>query len=119
MVSFRVARTTLVREPSISVALVVLVVAPMRVHLVFFIHITSDNVTNVMALAFGVLIVLLVMPGLLWIVANMNHMAMMDHVTQMPHWPRLTSLGGAPRPRVRIVSGMRRVSHVTSPFVLF
>lgn len=87
-VSFFVARTTLVWEPSIPVALAVLAVAQMGIHLVFFIHITTgpDNVNNVMALAFGVLIVLLVIVGSLWIMANMNHnMTTMDPVMQMQH----------------------------------
>jgi len=46
----------------------------MGVHLVFFLHITSgpDNTNNVLALAFGVLIVLLIMSGTLWIMANLN-----------------------------------------------
>jgi cytochrome o ubiquinol oxidase operon protein cyoD len=41
----------------------------MGVHLVFFLHITSgpDNTNNVLALAFGVLIVFLVMIGTIWI----------------------------------------------------
>jgi cytochrome o ubiquinol oxidase operon protein cyoD len=47
------------------------------VHLVFFLHITSgpDNTNNVLALAFGVLIVVLIMAGTLWIMANLNTMA--------------------------------------------
>ncbi len=55
IVSFFVARTTLVWQPSIPVALAVLAIAQMGVHLVFFLHITTgpDNVNNVMALAFG------------------------------------------------------------------
>jgi len=88
IVSFLVARTTLVWEPSIPVALAVLAVAQMGIHLVFFIHITSgpDNVNNVMALAFGVLIVLLVIVGSLWIMANMNgNMAAMNQVMQVQH----------------------------------
>jgi len=46
----------------------------MGVHLVFFLHLTSgpDNTNNVLALAFGVLIVLLIMAGTLWIMANLN-----------------------------------------------
>ena len=70
--SFFIARTTLVWEPSIPVALVVLAIAQMGVHLVFFLHITTgpDNVNNVMALAFGVLIVLLLIAGSLWIMAQ-------------------------------------------------
>jgi len=86
IVSFFISRTTLVWQPSIPVALIVLAIAQMGVHLVFFIHITTgpDNVNNVMALAFGVLIVLLVMVGSLWIMANMNHNMMpMDQVMRM------------------------------------
>src|ERR1700745_1920367 len=58
--SFFIAGTNLVWQPSIPVALVVLAIAQMGVHLVFFLHITTgpDNTNNVLALAFGVLIVL-------------------------------------------------------------
>ena len=86
IVSFFIARTTLVWQPSIPVALTVLAIAQMGVHLVFFLHITTgpDNVNNVMALAFGVLIVLLVITGSLWIMAHMNHNMMpMDQIMQM------------------------------------
>jgi len=58
----------------LPVALVVFAIAQMGVHLVFFLHITSgpDNTNNVLALAFGVLIVFLVMVGTIWIMAHMN-----------------------------------------------
>jgi cytochrome o ubiquinol oxidase subunit IV len=88
IVSFFIARTTLVWQPSIPVALVVLAIAQMGVHLVFFLHITTgpDNVNNVMALAFGVLIVFLVMVGSLWIMYHLNHNMMpMDQIIQMQH----------------------------------
>jgi cytochrome o ubiquinol oxidase operon protein cyoD len=80
-VSFFVARTTLVWEPSIPVALAVLAVAQMGVHLVFFLHITTgpDNTNNVLALAFGVLIVFLVIAGSLWIMAHLNENMMPMH----------------------------------------
>jgi cytochrome o ubiquinol oxidase operon protein cyoD len=84
--SFFVAGTDLVWQPSIPAALVVLAIAQMGVHLVFFLHITTgpDNTNNVLALAFGVLIVLLVMVGSLWIMANLNHNLMpMDQIMQM------------------------------------
>jgi cytochrome o ubiquinol oxidase subunit IV len=84
--SFFVAGTNLVWQPSIPVALVVLAIAQMGVHLVFFLHITTgpDNTNNVLALAFGVLIVFLVMAGSLWIMANLNHNMMpMDQLMQM------------------------------------
>lgn len=85
-VSFFIAGTSLVWGPSIPVALFVLAMAQMGVHLVFFLHITSgpDSLNNVMALAFGVLIVLLLIGGSLWIMANLNHnMLPMERVIQM------------------------------------
>jgi cytochrome o ubiquinol oxidase operon protein cyoD len=84
--SFFVAGTNLVWEPSIPVALVVLAVAQMGVHLVFFLHITTDpdNTNNVMALAFGLLIVFLLLGGSLWIMSNLNqNMPSMDQIMQM------------------------------------
>jgi cytochrome o ubiquinol oxidase operon protein cyoD len=75
LISFLLPVANLVWPPSIPVALTVLAIAQMGVHLVFFLHITtgSDNTNNVMALAFGVLIVFLVMVGSLWIMTAMNH----------------------------------------------
>jgi cytochrome o ubiquinol oxidase operon protein cyoD len=74
-VSFFISGTTLVWGPSIPVALAVLAISQMGVHLVFFLHITTgpDNVNNVLALAFGVLIVVLLIGGSLWIMAHLNH----------------------------------------------
>lgn len=73
-VSFWVASTSVLWGPGVAVGLVVLAIAQMGVHLVFFLHITSgpDNANNVLALAFGVLIVFLVMVGTIWIMAHMN-----------------------------------------------
>ena len=86
VVSFFIARTSLVWQPSIPIALFVLAVAQMGVHLVFFLHITTgaDNVNNIMALAFGVLIVILLIGGSLWIMSHLNHdMVPMSRVMQM------------------------------------
>ena len=73
-VSFWVASTSTLWGPGVAVGLVVLAIAQMGIHLVFFLHITSgpDNANNVLALAFGVLIVFLVMVGTIWIMAHMN-----------------------------------------------
>jgi cytochrome o ubiquinol oxidase operon protein cyoD len=73
-ISFWVASTSARWGPGVAVGLVVLAIAQMGVHLVFFLHITSgpDNTNNVLALAFGVLIVFLVMVGTIWIMAHMN-----------------------------------------------
>ena len=84
--SFFIAGTDLVWQPSIPVAIIVLAIAQMGVHLVFFLHITTgpDNTNNVMALAFGLLIIFLVIGGSLWIMANLNqHMLPMDQIMQM------------------------------------
>jgi cytochrome o ubiquinol oxidase operon protein cyoD len=72
-VSFWVASTSALWGPGVAVGLVVLAIAQMGVHLVFFLHITSgpDNTNNVLALAFGVLIVFLVMVGTIWIMAHL------------------------------------------------
>jgi cytochrome o ubiquinol oxidase subunit IV len=73
--SFYVLGTHLVWAPAIPVALVVLAIAQIGVHLVFFLHITTapDNTNNVLALAFGVLIVALIIAGSLWIMAHLDH----------------------------------------------
>ena len=72
-VSFWVASTGVLWGPGVATGLVVLAIAQMGVHLVFFLHITSgpDNTNNVLALAFGVLIVFLVMIGTIWIMAHL------------------------------------------------
>jgi cytochrome o ubiquinol oxidase operon protein cyoD len=79
-VSFWVASTSVLWGPGVAVGLVVLAIAQMGVHLVFFLHITSgpDNTNNVLALAFGVLIVFLVMIGTIWIMGHMNANMMPD-----------------------------------------
>ena len=77
-VSFYIARSTLVWQPSIPIAISVLALAQMGIHLVFFLHITSgpDSINNVMALAFGLLIVILLVFGSLWIITHLDHNVM-------------------------------------------
>jgi cytochrome o ubiquinol oxidase subunit IV len=62
------------QQPGIPLGLAVLAIAQMGVHLVFFLHITTgpDNTNNVLALAFGVLIVTIVVAGSLAIMSNLN-----------------------------------------------
>ena len=86
VVAFFISQTTLVWQPSIPIALFVLAIAQMGVHMVFFLHITTgpDNTNNVLALAFGVLIVALLIIGSLWIMTHLNHNMMpMDKIMQM------------------------------------
>jgi len=84
--SFYVVYTHLIWSPAIPIALVVLAIAQIGVHLVFFLHLTTapDNTNNVLALAFGVLIVALIIGGSVWIMANLNERMMpMNHMMQM------------------------------------
>jgi len=72
--SFWVANTSLLWVGGVSLGLTVLAIAQMGIHLVFFLHVTTgpDNTNNVMALAFGVLIVALVVVGSLLIMADLS-----------------------------------------------
>jgi cytochrome o ubiquinol oxidase operon protein cyoD len=72
--SFWAASTHALWMPGVPIGLAVLAIAQMGIHIVFFLHITTgpDNANNVLALAFGVLIVFLVVAGSLWIMANLS-----------------------------------------------
>ena len=73
--SFWASQTHLVYAPAVPVAIAVLAIAQMGIHLVFFLHITTarDNTNNVLALAFGVLIVFLIVFGSIWIMTHLAH----------------------------------------------
>src|SRR5487761_1842879 len=80
--SFYAVDTKLIWGSGIPGVLAVLAVAQIGVHLVFFLHITTapDNTNNVLALAFGALIV----GGSLWIMGHLNHRMMpTDQIMQM------------------------------------
>jgi cytochrome o ubiquinol oxidase operon protein cyoD len=84
--SFWAAQTHLIYGPGVHVALVTLAIAQMGIHLVFFLHITTapGQVNNVLALAFGVLIVGFVLIGSRWIMSHMNQMMpAMDQMLRM------------------------------------
>ena len=87
--SFLVAGTDLLYGPGIGVALLVFAVAQMGIHLVFFLHITTgpDNTNNVLALAFGVLIVVFIIVGSLWIMSHLNHNMSPDDMMRMMNAP--------------------------------
>jgi cytochrome o ubiquinol oxidase subunit IV len=72
--SFVVSQTSLLWPPGIPVGLIVLAFAQIGVHLVFFLHLGSgpESTNNILALAFGLLIVFLVIAGSCWIIANLN-----------------------------------------------
>ena len=83
--SFVVSQTNLLWAPGIPVGLVVLAFAQIGVHLVFFLHLGSgpDNTNNILALAFGLLIVFLVIAGSIWIIDNL-YANMMPMSVNMP-----------------------------------
>jgi cytochrome o ubiquinol oxidase operon protein cyoD len=86
LASFWAVSTHLIYGPGIAVAVLVLAIAQMGVHLVFFLHITTapDNANNALALAFGVLIVCLVVFGSLWIMSHLNqNMPPMSELLEM------------------------------------
>ncbi|HTZ37680.1 MAG TPA: cytochrome o ubiquinol oxidase subunit IV [Stellaceae bacterium] len=74
IVSFVVAQTELLWPPGIPVGLIVLAFAQIGVHLVFFLHMGSgpDHTNNILALAYGLMIVFLVIAGSVWIVSHLN-----------------------------------------------
>ena len=73
--AFFLAGSNIIYGPAVPIALIVLAIAQMGVHLVFFLHTTTgpDNTNNVLALAFGILVVFLIVIGSIWI---------MDHLMQ-------------------------------------
>jgi cytochrome o ubiquinol oxidase operon protein cyoD len=87
--SFYLVYTHFIWAPAIPIALVVLAVAQIGVHLVFFLHLTTapDNTNNVLALAFGVLIVALIIGGSVWIMDTLNG-RMMPSMNQMMQMQR-------------------------------
>jgi cytochrome o ubiquinol oxidase subunit IV len=72
--SFWAANTTLLWPGGEFLGLAVLAIAQMGIHLVFFLHITTgpESTNNVLALAFGVLVVFVVVVGSLLIMADLS-----------------------------------------------
>jgi cytochrome o ubiquinol oxidase subunit IV len=83
--SFWVANTSLLWPGGIGLGLAVLAIAQMGIHLVFFLHITSgpDSTNNILALAFGLLIVFVVVVGTIWIVTDLNDNMMIPSAETM------------------------------------
>jgi cytochrome o ubiquinol oxidase operon protein cyoD len=86
LASFWAAGTDSVWSPGIPVLLAALAIGQMGVHLVFFLHISSgpEGTNNILALAFGVFVVALVVFGSLIIMANLDGgMVSMEGLTRM------------------------------------
>ena len=86
LASFWAAGTHLVWGPGVPVLLAALAIGQMGVHLVFFLHVSSgpEGTNTILALAFGVFVVALVVFGSLIIMANLDAgMAGMDGLARM------------------------------------
>ena len=86
LASFGAAISHVIWGPGLPVFLAVLAVAQMGVHLVFFMHVnaTEEGENTVLALGFGIFIVLLVVFGSLIIMHNLsNFMPSMDQLMKM------------------------------------
>ncbi|HTW73515.1 MAG TPA: cytochrome o ubiquinol oxidase subunit IV [Steroidobacteraceae bacterium] len=84
--AFWALHTHLIYGPGIMMAVVVLALAQMGIHLVFFLHLTTapDNINNALALAFGVLMAGLIVFGSVWVMNHLNHnMLPMQQLLQM------------------------------------
>jgi cytochrome o ubiquinol oxidase operon protein cyoD len=86
LASFWASSTDVIYPPGIPILLGVLAIAQMGIHLVFFLHISSapDQANNILALAFGVFVVGLLVFGSMIIMAHLNHNMMpMDRLMQL------------------------------------
>jgi len=74
LASFWAAGTPLVWGPGVPVLLAALAIGQMGVHLVFFLHISSgpESTNTILALAFGVFVVALVVFGSMIIMAHLD-----------------------------------------------
>lgn len=84
--AFCAVGTHLIYGPGIAMAILVLAVAQIGIHLIFFLHITTDpdSTNNILALAFGVLAVCLIVFGSLWVMEHLNqNMSTMSTHMQM------------------------------------
>ncbi len=86
LASFWAAGTGLVWGPGVPVLLAALAIGQMGVHLVFFLHVSSgpEGTNTILALAFGVFVVGLLVFGSLIIMANLDAgMAGLDGLMRM------------------------------------
>jgi cytochrome o ubiquinol oxidase operon protein cyoD len=86
LASFWASSTTVIYPHGVPILLGVLAIAQMGVHLVFFLHISSapDQTNNILALAFGVFVVGLLVFGSMIIMAHLNHNMMpMERLMQL------------------------------------
>jgi cytochrome o ubiquinol oxidase operon protein cyoD len=99
--SFWAAGSPHVYAPSVPVLLAALAIGQMGVHLVFFLHVSSgpEATNNIIALAFGVFVVALVVFGSMVIMANLDaNMGGMAHATGTTGTTDMPSAGRSSSP---------------------
>lgn len=81
LASFWAAGSAMVWQPGVPILLAALAIGQMGVHLVFFLHVSSgpEGTNNILALAFGVFVVALVVFGSIVIMANLDANMMPAH----------------------------------------
>lgn len=74
-VAFALARTPLLTPASSTAAVVVLAIAQMLVHLIFFLHINTspEHKTNIWAFVLTIFIIVTMVVGSIWIMAHLNN----------------------------------------------
>ncbi len=87
LASFWAAGTSTVWPAGVPILLAALAIGQMGVHLVFFLHISSgpEGTNNILALAFGVFVVALVVFGSMIIMANLNSSMMTSSLPTAMH----------------------------------
>lgn len=73
--AFWLAKSPLLTPSSCMAAVVVLAVAQMLVHLIFFLHINTspEQKTNIWAFVLTMVIITLIVVGSMWIMAHLSH----------------------------------------------
>ncbi|CAN5898816.1 cytochrome o ubiquinol oxidase subunit IV [soil metagenome] len=86
LASFWAAGTATVWQPGVPILLAALAIGQMGVHLVFFLHVSSgpEATNNILALAFGIFVVALVVFGSIVIMGDLDmNMMPMAHPMQI------------------------------------
>ncbi len=86
LASFWAADTSMVWQPGVPILLAALAIGQMGVHLLFFLNLSSgpEATNNILALAFGVFVVALVVFGSIIIMNNLDeNMMPMERLMQM------------------------------------
>jgi cytochrome o ubiquinol oxidase subunit IV len=73
--AFFLAKSPWLTSASATAAVVVLAIAQMLVHLIFFLHINTspEHKTNILAFIVTIVIIVIIVVGSIWIMGHLNH----------------------------------------------